>query len=52
MDKVKRALDRGERHRTRSAATTVAPRHIERRAITVASCNTTEQTISKPEEST
>jgi len=52
MHKVKRALDRGERHRTCHAATAVAQRHIERGAITVASCNTNEQTISKPEEST
>jgi len=51
MHKVKRTLDRGERHRTRYAATAVAPQHIERRAIAVASRNAGEQTVQSPEES-
>jgi hypothetical protein len=51
MHKVKRTLDRSERHRTRHAATAVAPRHTERGEIAVASRNANEQTVSRPEES-
>jgi hypothetical protein len=51
IDHVKHELDRGERFRTHSVATTVARRHTLRLAIAVAARGDDEQTVSWPEES-